>query len=281
MPPVLALVLLANPQNTVRLQLDEEVRTIEEKIRASEYRDSLKLVTKQAARADDLIQVLNEIKPSIVHFSGHGTDSGEIILTDNYGDPKPISSRAITQLFRIFKDKVRVVILNACYSSIQARAITEVIDCAIGINSDIGDKASITFTSSFYRAIAFGLSINMAFEQGKLALLMERGVNTTLPELLTKHNVDPSKIILVRRGVAKESSTMPSYQPSGHLANEQEAKNKELRRKFNSLITKYQSLTTEIYQERNPKVRKQLEQSVAQLKIEIQLLEDQIRALRL
>ena len=47
------------------------------------------------------------------------------------------------------------MILNACYSKKQAEAITQVIDCAIGMNDAIGDEAAITFAASFYRAIGF------------------------------------------------------------------------------------------------------------------------------
>ena len=80
MDKVKILFLAANPKNTPTLQLDEEIRAITQKIRSSEYRDSLELISAWAVRADDLLQVFNEHKPHIVHFSGHGSSEGEIIL---------------------------------------------------------------------------------------------------------------------------------------------------------------------------------------------------------
>ena len=197
MDKIKSLFLAANPSDTSPLKLDEEIREITKKIRASEYRDQLDFVSIWAVRPDDLLQSLNEHKPQIVHFSGHGSSTGEIVLVNSSGVSKPVSPMAIEALFRTLKDNVRVVILNACYSRIQAEAITKVIDCAVGMKTAIGDQAAITFAASFYRAIGFGRSVEEAFEQGKVALLLEGILEDTTPELLCKPDVDPSKILLV------------------------------------------------------------------------------------
>src|ERR1700730_1289523 len=90
----------ANPAGTTQLKLDEEVREIEAKIRAAQHRDSLQLITKWAARPDDLLQALNEHKPHVVHFSGHGSPTEEIILLDKTGKPKLVSKEALVSLFQ-------------------------------------------------------------------------------------------------------------------------------------------------------------------------------------
>lgn len=194
---VKTLFIAANPLRTERLQLDEEIRAITEKIRATEHRDLLELVSIWAARPDDLLQSLNMHKPQIVHFSGHGSRDGEIVLVDDRGLPRAISTQAIRMLFTTLKDNVRVIVLNACYSRSQAEAITEVIDCAIGMNGAIGDRASITFASSFYRAIGFGRSVQEAFDQGVTALLLAGVPGANKPDLLTRTGVDPSQLFLV------------------------------------------------------------------------------------
>jgi hypothetical protein len=109
----------------------------------------------------------------------------------------PASKQSLTALFKTLKDNIRVVILNACYSHPQAQAITKVIDCAIGMNTAIGDLAAITFAASFYRAIGFGRSLQEAFEQGKTALLLENIPEENTPELVKKRGIDPSQIILI------------------------------------------------------------------------------------
>src|SRR5579859_3047948 len=123
----------ANPARTSRLMLDEEIREIENKLQATEHRDQIAIKSVWAVRPDDLLQAFNRYRPHIVHFSAHGNPGGEIILTDNNRRAKPVSTESLQALFTALKDDIRVVVLNACYSQIQAQAITSVIDCAIGM----------------------------------------------------------------------------------------------------------------------------------------------------
>ena len=209
MNPIKVLFLASNPKKTQPLALDRETSEITQKIWASEYRDILELKTAWAVRPDDLLQTLNEHQPHIVHFSGHGTSSGEIILLDSNGEPKPVNTAAIKALFATLKDNIRVVLLNACYSKVQAEAITEVIDCVIGMNTKIGDEAAIRFSASFYRAIGFGRSVQDAFEQARVALMLEGISEEDTPELLHREPVNPKEIILVADSSNSEAENQP------------------------------------------------------------------------
>jgi hypothetical protein len=194
------LFLASNPKDTNPLALDEEIRQITSKLRTAEYRDSIELTSAWAVRTGDLLQLLNQHMPQIVHFSGHGSESGEIILKNESDESKPVSKRALTALFTTLKDNIKVVVLNCCYSKEQARAIAQVIDCTIGMSDAIGDKAAIIFAASFYRAIGFGRSVKDAFDQGIIALLLEDIPEENTPELLVKDGVDPSQIFLLEGG---------------------------------------------------------------------------------
>ena len=208
MSKVKVLFVAANPAGTQPLQLDEEIRQITIKIRASKYRDSLELASQWAVRPDDLLQALLEHRPDIVHFSGHGCRTEEaIILLDQNGLPKPVSKGALAQLFRTLKDNVRVVLLNACWTRPQAEAIAQTIDCTIGMKRAIGDAAAIVFAASFYRAIGFGRSVQEAFDIGKLALLLEGIPEEETPELLTREGADASGLVLITPSVAATPSS--------------------------------------------------------------------------
>ena len=219
MEKVTVLFLAANPQGTNRPSLDEEIRSVNEKIRASDRRDSLDLISVWAVRPDDLLQKLNQHKPQVVHFSGHGSQAGEIILLDHNGLPKAVSSAALEGLFRVLKDNIQVVILNACYSRIQAEAIVKVIDCVIGMNAAIGDQAAIIFAASFYRAIGFGRSVQEAFEQGKVALLLEGIPEEGIPELLCRSGIVASKVILCTAQTQKSGAGSPSNKTVQNMTN--------------------------------------------------------------
>ena len=200
------LFLAANPQGTTPLGLDKEIREIEAKIRAAEHRDSLALVSKWAVRPDDLLQALLEVRPHIVHFSGHGTES-ELVLMGSDDRPKPAEKEALAYLFGTVKDRIRLVLLNACFSRQQAELMTQHLDCVVGMNKPIGDAAAIVFAASFYRAIGFGRSVQEAFEQGIAALKIEGIPEDATPELLARDGVDPYDLVLVPRKTTTNEDT--------------------------------------------------------------------------
>jgi CHAT domain-containing protein len=121
------LFLAANPLDTERLDLEEEAREIEKKLEAAQYRDNFEFISKWAIRPEDLQHNLLKYKPHIVHFSSHGSRSGEIVLKGADGKAKRVGKDALTGLFRTLRDNVRIVVLNACYSKEQAQAIVKVI----------------------------------------------------------------------------------------------------------------------------------------------------------
>jgi len=199
MPKLTVLFFAADPNSYAgdapRLLLDEDVRAIRAKVRSSEFRDQLEFDVRWAARPDDLIQAFNETSPHVVHFSGHGRSEGLVLVGDD-GDPRIVSVDALVHLFGIFGRSVRAVVLSACYSYEQAAAIARSIDCVIGTRGPLHDQAAITFNASFYRAIGFGRSVGEAFQQAKLALLLEHP-DAECPELLAREGVDAAKVVLV------------------------------------------------------------------------------------
>jgi hypothetical protein len=194
---VRVLFLGANPDSTERLRLDREARGIGEKIQSSKHRSSVQLIQRGAVRVDDLLQALLEEEPDVVHFSGHGTPGGEIVLEDEDGSPKAISREAFANVFRVLKDRVRVVVLNASHSRAQAEAVARHIDCAVGMNNAMPQSAAIEFAAAFYLAIGFGRSVQTAFELGVSALELKRLDGADVPELFARRGVIPSEVTLV------------------------------------------------------------------------------------
>ncbi|HKO59177.1 MAG TPA: CHAT domain-containing protein [Thermoanaerobaculia bacterium] len=172
--PVQILFLAANPASSTRLGLDEEFREIELNLRASEYRDRFQLSTSLAVRPGDLHQVLLEKKPTVVHFSGHGAGNpGLVFAGDSPMEEKVVTAAALQHLFSVLRDNVRVVVLNACFSEIQAQAIVEEIDFVVGMKDSIRDDAARLFAASFYRGLGFGRSVETAFNLGVSAVKLE------------------------------------------------------------------------------------------------------------
>ncbi|MBV8234918.1 MAG: CHAT domain-containing protein [Acidimicrobiia bacterium] len=201
----------ANPAGTSPLALEEEIRAIDAKIRGAEHRDRLTMVSHWAVRLDDLAGLLMRQRPEIVHFSGHGAASGAIVLVGADGTPKTVPPEALAGMFRVLKDNVRVVVLNACYSGAQAKAIVKEIDCAIGMSAPIGDDHAIAFAAEFYQALGFEKSVQQAYDLGVVRLLGEGVADAkTLVKLHKRRGVNPAQIVLV--------GTQPEPQTPGEPA---------------------------------------------------------------
>lgn len=197
------LVLAANPKGTSPLRLGEEVRSLRLGLERSRDRDRFVLEERWAVTTTDMRRALLDCQPQIVHFSGHGVgteDLGQELLStrklsvvsnstteleglmfeDETGQPKLVSGEAIASLFALFRDQVECVVLNACYSETQAKAIAQHIPYVVGMKRAIGDRAAIEFAIGFYDALLAGRSVEFAYKLGCNAIQM-----AGIPEHLT------------------------------------------------------------------------------------------------
>ncbi|MEM2126389.1 MAG: CHAT domain-containing protein [Candidatus Methanosuratincola sp.] len=158
------LILAANPKNTSRLRLDEEVREILAGLQRAPRGNEFRLETRWAVRPSDVRRALLDYEPNIVHFCGHGAGEDGIVLEDDAGQAKLVGAEALAGLFKLFADSVECVVLNACYSEVQAAEIAKHIPYVIGVKKDIGDPVAIEFAVAFYDALGAGKSVDFAYE---------------------------------------------------------------------------------------------------------------------
>ena len=192
------LMLSANPKETARLRLDEERRDIEEGLERSQRRDQFRLVKKDAVRPRDIQRAMLDLNPRFVHFSGHGEGEKGIAFEDEAGKTKLVGAEALAGLFKLFADSVECVILNACYSEVQAEAIARHIPYVIGMSEAISDQAAIEFSVGFYDALGAGREIDFAYALGCQAIQL-----AGIPEHLTP--------------VLKKSGSIPTPLPPANL----------------------------------------------------------------
>ncbi|MDZ8222474.1 MULTISPECIES: CHAT domain-containing protein [unclassified Nostoc] len=180
------LILAANPNNSTPLRLGEEVREIDEGLRRSQKRDQFRLEQKWAVRAADVRRALLDHEPQIVHFCGHGSGNEGLVLEDKNGQSKLVTTEALANTFELCAEHVECVLLNACYSEVQAEGIVEYIDYVIGMNDAIGDAAAIHFATGFYDALGAGKSIENAYKWGCNAIQSENLPDHLKPKLKKK-----------------------------------------------------------------------------------------------
>nr|MDZ8061865.1 anti-sigma factor antagonist [Nostoc sp. EkiNYC01] len=180
------LFLAADPSDKTRLRLGQELRDIQEKLQLSKQRQKfvLKLIT--SVRPGDMSQAILDIEPQIVHFSGHGNNTGDLCFENQQGQSQFIDPEALADLFDLVSDYVSCVLLNACYSEIQAKTIAMHIPFVIGMNKAIGDKAAIIFAIGFYKALGAGYSFEKAYKFGCVEMRLESIGEHLTPVIHTK-----------------------------------------------------------------------------------------------
>ena len=196
MEKIKILILSANPKNTDRLRLDEEVREIEAALERSRTKERFQIISKFAVRVSDLRRSLLDYEPQFVHFSGHGAGEHGLALEDDGGKMKLVSTASLARLLKSFR--VKCVLLNACYSEKQAAAICQHVDYVMGMNQAIGDRAAIEFAVGFYDTLGVGRSIEDAFEIGCATLDLESIPESATPILKIGRNVSATAFFLTR-----------------------------------------------------------------------------------
>lgn len=182
------LILAANPKSSTRLRLDEEVRDISEGLKRARHRDDFEIVQRWAVRPRDFQRAMLEETPQIVHFSGHGDGEAGLYFEDEIGQAKLVTGNALASLFRLFshKTKIECVVLNGCYSQVQAKAIVQYVPHVVGMKQAVGDQAAIEFAVGFYDALGNGESVEFAFDSGKVAMELNSTGYEEMPVLLAQ-----------------------------------------------------------------------------------------------
>ena len=185
------LILAANPKSTPRLHLDEEVREIQAGLERSKRREQFDITVKWAVRPDDLRRAMLDYEPQIVHFSGHGSKIQGLALEDNSAQTQFVSAEALARLFGLFAGKVECVLLNACYSDIQAEAINQHVDYVVGMSQAILDQAAVKFAVGFYDALGAGRSFEDAYQFGCSAIDLDGIPQNSIPVFRKRTKVEP------------------------------------------------------------------------------------------
>jgi hypothetical protein len=92
------------------------------------------------------------------------------------------------------------VVLNACYSDIQATALATHVDCVVGMGGTIRGDAARNFAIGFYGGLGECESIAVAYKQGRVAVSLERLSDGDSPQLKVREGIDASQIVLATPG---------------------------------------------------------------------------------
>lgn len=193
------LLLSANPETgTVPLQLQREERSIRSELEKSLFGRRFRLEARPKVIYADLQRYLLEVTPTILHFSGHGVMPG-IIVENERGEPHlvPANNLSVLLSLPIIREQLQLVVLNACLSASQARAIATHIDVVVGMSNNVGDQAAIAFASGLYMALGTGLDVKSAFQVAVNAIGIDNLDNIAeedTPQIFVRSRVDASQV---------------------------------------------------------------------------------------
>jgi len=130
-----------------------------------------------------------------LHFSGHGSQIGDLFTQSLSGDIEELPLDILAEVIRTLQSVIplRLVFLNACWSLTRVDELCQVVDAVVGMSDKIGDKEAIKFAEKFYTALREELALNQCVEFGKKGLELNGLSDEDIPDFRVRENIDPKK----------------------------------------------------------------------------------------
>jgi hypothetical protein len=172
----------------------------------------------------DLLRALRKLKPTVVHFSGHGgrrnstearsisdthrdvlanaglvgqDDWNGLVFQGANGRAQLVSTIALEQAFSAAGNSVKLVVLNACFSQVQAEALLAHVGCVVGMGGSISDHAARSFAIGFYGSLGDRAPVSEAYKQGRAAIALDGLPDQDQPQLRVRTGVDAGNLVLI------------------------------------------------------------------------------------
>lgn len=183
----------------VWLRVDREVRSVRQAIRGSKFRDLIEIQHMPAATPQDILDGLNDHRPHIVHFSGHG-GSQALYLESDHPDADEgvdLAFGLLAQALAATSTPPRLIVSNACETLDGAEELLNAAPVVIAMSESILDDAASVFARQFYAAVASAQSVGAAIKQARVAMGMASLGQQDVPEHICRDNVDIDALVLV------------------------------------------------------------------------------------
>lgn len=181
--PVTILVISADPTDTSRLRINTERREVGQALKSTKHGEKYTWRDAPSCRIRDITSALDEHKPKILLFTGHGDCQG-ICFEDDYGRAAIVPTVKLADLLRDQED-LDLVIMNACYSASQAQAIADAVGHVVGMENVASDQDAISFSREFFTALGDGRTFEASFIRAKKAIALDSNC-TIVPHFLVR-----------------------------------------------------------------------------------------------
>jgi TusA-related sulfurtransferase len=159
-----ALILFANPKNTLSLDFAKEKKRIKNALKSVRNKKRLEIVFDDSSTIDALRKHLLQGKYNIVHISSHGSSKGLILEKEN-GESHVVPPKYLAELLQKH-ESLECLIFNACHSVMLGILTSLDIPLTIAMQGVLADDAAIDFSRGFYEAVAEGKNYEYAYFEG-------------------------------------------------------------------------------------------------------------------
>lgn len=194
------LYLTASPEPDSPLRTDAEVNNVLKALRGAKHRDLIDLQLRPAASPQDLMDGINDVRPHVIHFSGHGGGRG--LLLDNASLDQPegrdMPFDRLARFLSATDTPPTLLVLNACDTLDGSDLLLEAVPVVIAMADSVGDMAAGVFATQFYAGIASAQSIGAALRQAKVIMETALLDDADLPQHVARADIDVDQLVLVQ-----------------------------------------------------------------------------------
>lgn len=185
-PPLRVLVVGASPSDLEPLQIDTEMRRLEEAVTELTRDGRIEIHRLEHATLGRLRRRLRKGTFHILHFVGHGmfdehSETGMLAFEDDQGRGRGVTGQQLGYLLQ--GRGLRMVVLNACegartgivdpFGGVAHSLIRQGLSAVVAMQFEITDDSALAFSHEFYLAIADGMPVDEAMSEARTALLVD------------------------------------------------------------------------------------------------------------
>lgn len=169
------------PEDKNYIDVGQESDTISEVLEIMKQDSKFQFIHKHGIIRGKFREILQDYKPDIIHFSGHGGEKEGLVFQDN----EEISKEMLRDIFDGLHI-IQLIYLNACYSAKQTDALKDLTNVKniIGMNKSIADYIAIQFSTNFYKNYKRIENIKESFTDTFNNFRQEYSDIVNLPELV-------------------------------------------------------------------------------------------------
>ncbi|GFZ45780.1 hypothetical protein JCM24511_03510 [Saitozyma sp. JCM 24511] len=207
--PLVVIFIAADPTDAVRLDTLGELADLTGAVRAAILPGSIKVAVCPGGKISELRSSDVE-KPTVVHYSGHGTKQGFWFCNDR-AEATEVDPAALARLLANHRPKgLRAVVMNACYSAQQGQLLADATGHAVAMQGQLSDSGAIAFTKQFYSSMGAGDTFEEAFDNAADAVGLDPQLTALNPVLFKRVEAEQAAARLPATPTSPSVSQTPS-----------------------------------------------------------------------